>query len=213
MKKKLKKIKNMTIVEQVYEILEEMIIFSKIKPDTILTELEISEMVGAGRTPVREALRILAKESFATISRVGVLIPPLSGATQLQLLEVNRAILKLCMQCSINRLTELDKKNICELLDILNNYDNNIDFFQLLKDINKTLANCSKNKFIYKELKNMESLFYRFWFYFAKNDDYQKLRFLYIKILESILSKNLEEINTVVDDLIDFQEIFVRKNS
>jgi DNA-binding GntR family transcriptional regulator len=212
LKNKLKKIKNKTIVEQVYEILEEMIIFSKIKPDTILTESEISEMVGAGRTPVREALRILAKESFATISRMGVFIPPLSGAIQLQLLEVKRAILKLCVQCSINRLTELDKKNICGLLDILNN-DNDIEFLQLLKDINKTLANCSKNKFIYKEFKNMESLFYRFWFYFAKNDDYQKVRFLYIKILESIFSKNLEETNIAVDDLIDFLEIFVRKNS
>lgn len=112
MKNKLKRSKNKTMTEQVYEKLEDLIVFCEIEPGTVLTEAEISEMVGAGRTPVREALRMLANESLVNVSRIGILIPEMSGSTQLQLLEVRRAILKLCVNKAIDRLTELDKKSL-----------------------------------------------------------------------------------------------------
>ncbi len=98
MKNKLKRDKNKTMTNQVYEKLEDLIVFCKIEPGTILTELEISDMIGAGRTPVREALRLLANESLVSISRIGILITETSATTQLRLLEVRRSILHLLKQ-------------------------------------------------------------------------------------------------------------------
>ena len=45
MKNKLKKDKHKTMTEQVYEKLEDLIVFCEIEPGTVLTESEISEMV------------------------------------------------------------------------------------------------------------------------------------------------------------------------
>ncbi len=58
---KIKRSKTQTITEQVYEQLEQKIVFCEIEPGSILTEKEICDMLGAGRTPVHEALLLLSK--------------------------------------------------------------------------------------------------------------------------------------------------------
>ena len=113
---KLKKSKNKTMTEQVYEILEDLSVFCKIEPGTILSEVEIAQMIGAGRTPVREALILLSKAYLVDISRSGILIPHMNVSIQLQMLEVRHSILSLCVKCAIDRLNDIDKKNIQELL-------------------------------------------------------------------------------------------------
>ena len=212
MKNKLKRAKNKTMTEQVYEKLEDLIVFCEIEPGTVLTEAEISEMVGAGRTPVREALRMLANESLVNVSRIGVLIPEMSGTTQLQLLEVRRAILKLCVDKAIDRLTELDKKSIQELLDIVDEQDD-VEFLHWLKMRHKVLAKCSKNQFIYEELRNVQGLSHRFWYFYAKKDDHKDGQRLHKKILEAVINQNKEDASLAVDDLIDYLEEFTRTHS
>lgn len=212
MKNKLKRAKNKTMTELVYEKLEDLIVFCDIEPGTVLTELEISEMVGAGRTPVREALRLLANESLVNISRIGVLIPEMSGSTQLQLLEVRRAILQLCVKTAIDRLTELDKKAIQELLDIVDSQED-VEFLHWLKDRHRILARCSKNQFIYEELRNVQGLSHRFWYYYAKKEDHRKGKMLHKSILEAVLAQDYKAASITVDDLIDYLEEFVRSHS
>ncbi len=212
MKNKLKREKNKTMTEQVYEKLEDLIVFCEIEPGTVLTEAEISEMVGAGRTPVREALRLLANESLVNISRIGVLIPEMSGSTQLQLLEVRRAILQLCVKSAIDRLTELDKKSLQELVNIVDEQDD-VEFLHWLKERHRILAKCSKNQFIYEELRNVQGLSHRFWYYYAKKDDHQKGKVLHKKILEAVIDQDKESAEKYVDDLIDYLEAFVRSHA
>lgn len=212
MKNKLKREKNKTMTEQVYEKLEDLIVFCEIEPGTVLTEAEISEMVGAGRTPVREALRLLANESLVNISRIGVLIPEMSGSTQLQLLEVRRAILQLCVKSAIDRLTELDKKSLQELVNIVDEQDD-VEFLHWLKERHRILAKCSKNQFIYEELRNVQGLSHRFWYYYAKKDDHQKGKVLHKKILEAVIAQDKEYAEKYVDDLIDYLEAFVRSHA
>jgi len=209
---KIKKDKNKTMTEQVYEKIEDLIVFCEIEPGTVLTEAEISEMVGAGRTPVREALRLLANESLVSISRIGILIPEMSGSTQLKLLEVRRAILHLCVDKAIDRLTELDKKSLQELLDIVDDLDD-IEFLYWLKKRHKVLANCTKNQFIFEELRNVQGLSHRFWYFYAKKEDHADGQKFHKHILEAVLKEDKEAASNAVDVLLDYLEAFVRSHS
>lgn len=208
---KIKKNRNKTMAEQAYEKLEDLIVFCEIEPGTVLTEAEISQMVGAGRTPVREALRMLANESLVSISRIGVLIPEMSSSIQLQLLEVRRAILKLCAQKAIERLTELDKKNIQELLDIVDEQDD-VEFLYWLKQRHIVLAKCSKNQFIYEELKNVQGLSHRFWYFYAKKGDHERARDLHKQILQAILELDKPKTMLAIDKLLDYLEDFTKSH-
>ncbi|MCP4971196.1 MAG: GntR family transcriptional regulator [Arcobacter sp.] len=212
MKNKLKRDKNKTMTNQVYEKLEDLIVFCKIEPGTILTELEISDMIGAGRTPVREALRLLANESLVSISRIGILITETSATTQLRLLEVRRSILHLCIDKAIVRLTELDKKDLKELIESVDEVDD-VEFLYWLKKRHRILANCSKNPFIYEELKNVQGLSNRFWYFYAKKEDHKDGQRLHKQILEAVIKEDKDEAVKAVDELIDYLEEFVRIHS
>lgn len=212
MKIKLKKDKHKTMTEQVYEKLEDLIVFCKIEPGSVLTEAEISEMIGAGRTPVREALRILANESLVSISRIGILIPEMSGTTQLQLLEVRRAILKLCVNKAIDRLTELDKKSLQQLIDSVDE-QNDVEFLHWLKQRHIVLAKSSKNQFIYEELRNVQGLSHRFWYFYAKKEDHSEGKRLHKAILEAVIKEDKILVEKNVDELMDYLEDFVRTHS
>jgi len=212
MKPKLKKDKNKTMTEQVYEKLEDLIVFCKIEPGTILTEAEIAEMLGAGRTPVREALILLSKGFLVNISRSGILIPEMNSSVQLQLLEVRHSILQLCVSNAIKRLTQIDKKNIEELLSTVDE-QNDVNFLYWLKKRHEVLAKASKNQFIFEELRNVQGLSHRFWYFHAQKEDHAEGKRLHVKVLEAVLEQNSTQARESVDNLINYLEKFVRRYS
>ena len=209
---KIKRSKTQTITEQVYEQLEHKIVFCEIEPGSILTEKEICDMLGAGRTPVREALLLLSKRFLVNFSKVGIMIPEMNSSVQLQLLEMRRPILKTCVECAIKRLTQVDKDNIKELLDVVDNLDEH-EFLNWLERRQEVLSKASKNFFIYEELRNVQGLSRRFWYYYANKEDDKIVRELHKKILQAVYDENENNAVKYVDEIIDYIEDFVKKYS
>ena len=164
---KIKRSKTQTITEQVYEQLEQKIIFCEIEPGSVLTEKDICDMIGAGRTPVHEALLLLSRRFLVNFSKVGIIIPEMNSSIQLQLLEMRRSILKTCVECAIKRLTQSDRDNIEELLSTVDNLSEP-EFLNWLELRQEVLSKASKNFFIYEELRNVQGLSRRFGYYYAK---------------------------------------------
>jgi DNA-binding GntR family transcriptional regulator len=209
---KIKRSKTQTITEQVYEQLEHKIVFCEIEPGSILTEKEICDMLGAGRTPVREALLLLSKRFLVNFSKVGIMIPEMNSSVQLQLLEMRRPILKTCVECAIKRLTQVDKDNIEELLLMVDDLDEH-EFLNWLERRQEVLSKASKNFFIYEELRNVQGLSRRFWYYYAKKEDNIIVRGLHKNILQSVFDENENDAVRYVDEIIDYIEDFVKKYS
>lgn len=209
-RKKIKRLKNKTITEQVYEELEKKIIFCEIEPGSILTEKDITEMVGAGRTPVREALLLLSKRYLVDLSKAGILIPQMNASLQLQLLEVRRCILKTCVECAIKRLTLADKNNIKELLDEADTLSDT-EFLDWLEKRQHVLSKASKNYFIYEELRNVQGLSRRFWYRYAKEEQHKEVRDMHKKILQAVYDQERDLSVKYVDEIIDYFENFVKQ--
>jgi len=209
---KIKRSKTKNITEQVYEQLEKKIIFCEIEPGSILTEKEICDMLGAGRTPVHEALLLLSRRFLVNFSKLGIMIPEMNSSIQLQLLEIRRSILKTCVECAIKRLTRSDKENIEELLSIVDDLDES-EFFSWLGRRQEVLSKASKNFFIYEELRNVQGLSRRFWYFYANKEDNVVVRELHKKILKAVFDKNEEDAIQYVNEIIDYIENFVKNNS
>ncbi|EAH4570939.1 GntR family transcriptional regulator [Campylobacter sp. 2352 PW] len=206
----MKKVKNKTLAEQVYDELERRIVFCEIEPGSILTEQGIANMLDVGRTPVREALLLLSKRYLVNISKAGIMVPQMNASLQMQLLEVRRVILKLCIECAIKRLTEDDKKAINELLNEIENYDE-INFLSWLDKRQDVLAKASKNYFIYEELRNVQGISRRFWYRYAQNSQHDIVKEKHKNILKAVCQKNTEKALEYVDDIIDYFENFVKQ--
>ena len=76
----------------------------------MLSENQLSEQLGCGRTPIREALQRLKFEGYVEIHpRRGVLVAPIDVLKQLELLEVRRPLENLVVRLAAARASELER--------------------------------------------------------------------------------------------------------
>jgi len=64
---------------QAYETIKKMITGNQISPDHPITEMDLSKILGIGRTPIREALNLLSKDGvIQLIPHKGAILKPIS---------------------------------------------------------------------------------------------------------------------------------------
>ncbi len=71
--------KNVSLADQVYDVLETDILSGKYARGDILTESKLCEILGVSRTPIREALRRLEQENLIKETAKGSLVVGITG--------------------------------------------------------------------------------------------------------------------------------------
>lgn len=96
-------------VDRLYQQLKAMAVSFELKPDQRVNESELAEMLGASRTPIREALNRLVAEGLLTFQpRKGFFCRPLQPKTIFDLYEARLAIEKETVRLACERSTPAD---------------------------------------------------------------------------------------------------------
>ncbi len=108
------KIKNRELLSQkVYRIIKRDIIRGKLVADTRLFEEKISKQMNISRTPVREALRLLAAEGFVTlIPNSGIVINQVSPQDLLDVLNIRQQLETYAVTLAVQKISEQDINNL-----------------------------------------------------------------------------------------------------
>jgi len=92
-----------------------MIVTLELKPGAAASEAWLTEHLGIGRTPIREALNRLAKEHLVVIlPQRGVVISPLDEGVQMQLLEAWRELSRLSAQNAASHATSVERSQFID---------------------------------------------------------------------------------------------------
>ena len=92
--------------EIAYHRLEEKIVLLEFSPGVVVTEKDLADSIGLGRTPVREAIQQLAMAGLLTVlPRRGIKVSDLDACSVLRLLEVNRGLDALVARSAAMRAT------------------------------------------------------------------------------------------------------------
>ena len=84
---------DISLTEQAYRALEELITTLALPPGTVLGEQSLAQRLQIGRTPIREALQRLARDGLVVVlPRRGILVSEINIRTQLRLLETRRVL-------------------------------------------------------------------------------------------------------------------------
>jgi len=157
-----------SLADQAYYRIRELIVSLELAPGSLISERELQERLGVGRTPVREALRDLARESLVEVyPRRGMFVSRVDVGDLAGLSEVRAVIESHAARLAAERATNADREAIAELLDKLNTVEGEHGertLIDLDQRIHRHVYRCTHNPFLEATLNEYYVLTLRIWF-------------------------------------------------
>ena len=156
-----------SLAQQAYEILEEKLVTLQLPPGALVSEGELIEMSGIGRTPVREAIQRLAnQELFQVMPRKGLMVSPVSRTTMLHILETRKPLERLMVhRAALNARDEQRSSLSAIARDIALVHDRLDEFLRLDLALDKLVDECAGNPYATAALAPFRSHSRRFWYF------------------------------------------------
>ena len=204
-----------TLTDLAYAHLEELIVTLRLAPGRVVSESELSELTGIGRTPIREALQRLAREKLVSIlPRRGILVTEINVKSQLRLLEVRRELERLIARSAARRATDLERKRLHELARLFEKSaraNDDVTFMRTDREFNTLCSAAAHNEFAAGAMTLMHSLSRRFWYiHYKQAADMPLTAKLHADIARAIAGGDAERAARASDKLLDAIEKFTR---
>ena len=201
---------------QAYEIIEEMIVSLKLEPGAKISEKYLCELLGMGRTPVREALQRLAAEGTIIVApRVGIVISDIDIADQFRLIEVRRELERIMAGRAALLATAEERAQFTALANRFNQAADDSDetrFITTDREFNQLVAATARNKYALLAMSSIQAQTRRFWYlYFKHFGDLSKVSRLHANLAAAIANGNEKGAVKASDALIDYVEEYTTK--
>lgn len=155
------------LADQARARLEELIVKLELPPGSVWSELQLSEMLGIGRTPVREALQRLESDHLIKVlPRLGVQVTEINVTQQLLLLEVRRVLERLIAENAARRATPEEREQLLQMADALEAMVNRdvLKFLRTHYEIKGFIAACARNPFAASAIAPTHAMSRRFYY-------------------------------------------------
>lgn len=158
---------------QAYEVLERMVIFQDIPAGAMVSETELMDKSGFGRTPLREALQRLSRDNLVqVVPRRGILVPPISVESQFKLLEARRPLEELAATLAASRARPEQRTAALQSAKMFESYTGRdlYEFERVLRAGHELVAESTQNQFLELAMAPLQGLSRRFWFAYLRSD-------------------------------------------
>lgn len=157
-----------SLAETAYRAIEELIVTRRLRPGSMISENQLSEQLGCGRTPIREALQRLKFEGYVEIHpRRGVQVAPVDVVKQLDLLEVRRPLETLVVRLAAVRATDPERATMLGLADQIRAAAKAADavlYLQATRAIHEAEARAAHNPTLAATMAGIHGQSRRFWY-------------------------------------------------
>ena len=205
----------LSLTDRAYGHLEEMIVTLQLPPGSAVSETALSQRLGIGRTPIREALQRLARERLVTIlPRRGIIVSEVNVKTQLRLLEVRREVERLVARSAARRASAEERAGFLELArrfeDSASSNDE-VGFLHVDREFNELSVKAARNEFAAGAMSLMHALSRRFWYiHYKQAADMPLAAKLHADIARAIGKGEEAAAAKGMDKLLDFIAKFAR---
>jgi DNA-binding GntR family transcriptional regulator len=200
--------------EKAYQIVEEMIVTLQLPPSTIFSETDLSEQIGIGRTPLREALKRLETERLVvSIPRRGIMVTEINITDQILLLETRRYLDRLIVVRAARRATDEQ----CALLQAYAQQihqaaltENLAEYMRIDYKFDELLAVAACNPFAAEAARPLHAHSRRFWYAYREHGDWLRIAELHVAVMNRVVEADEAKAAAASDRLIDCLEEFTR---
>lgn len=159
-----------TDATKAYWAIKEKIITLQLAPGVVIQDAELMRELGIGRTPIREALKLLEAEKLVvTVPRRGIFVAPISITDLQQVIEVRVELEGLALRLACERANAEDMARLEKYYDALAGNDIHAlpthERLELDREIHMELAKAAHNAFLSVEVERFYDLARRLWYY------------------------------------------------
>lgn len=203
-----------SLAEQAYDRIEAMIVTLELPPGLVFSESELSQQLGIGRTPTREALqRLVADRLVIALPRRGMMVSEVNIAEQLTLLETRRVLDRLIVTRAARLVNEAQRNQLQSLAAAIRGTAMAGDpatFMRLDRECDDILERAARNPFAVRACAPLHAHCRRFWYYFQQAGDLAEAAGLHGDLAGAVASGDEAAAGAASDRLIDHLEVFTR---
>ena len=201
--------------EIAYHRLEEKIVLLEFSPGVVVTEKDLAESIGLGRTPVREAIQQLAMAGLLTVlPRRGIKVSDLDACSVLRLLEVNRGLDALVARTAAMRATaeqRLEFSRLAEEFDDIADRNDIAGQIRVDGEFNNLCMLAMGNEHANKMRRLLQPMLRRFWFAHIKNaGDTRMPSRMHGQAARAVAEGNEDKAVDAFTRIIDYDRSFVQ---
>jgi DNA-binding GntR family transcriptional regulator len=195
--------------------LEELIVTLELAPGSLWSEAMLSDRIGIGRTPVREAVQRLAWERLVTIiRRHGIRISDIDPHEQMLVLELRREFEPLVASRAARRATVDERRYLSRTADSFLEAGATVDVMKFLRvhfESKRFIIACARNPFIANAFAPINALTRRFYFvYQRETKDVAKAAALHAAVLKAIAVGDEAAATDAAKAMVDYAEYYTR---
>ena len=150
---------NLPLSIQVTKKIEDDIVFGNLPPGTKLDEQELCDRYNVSRTPVREALKLLAADSLVEIRpRLGAIVPKIEPLVLCEMFEVMAELEGMCGRLAARRIQAQEKENLIKLHHNCKQYvlaEDSESYYEENKNFHFAIYHASHNSFLIEQASSL----------------------------------------------------------
>ena len=204
-----------SLSQQAYDKLEEMLVNLELKPGHIYSEKELTQIMGYGRTPLREALQKMSNiDLVEIIPRMGIKVSEIILYRQLAILEARRPLDELIAKCAARRGTEEQRdqlKMMATQMEKATKEKNVKEYLRLDHMFDELIDEASRNTYLTRAIDPLHIHCRRFWAQYQRYDDLNKTAVLHEKLMRVVANGDEVKSGKVANELVDYLVEFTRK--
>ncbi len=202
-----------TLAEQAYDVVEEMIVTLALPPGAIFSEGELSERIGIGRTPLREALQRLAADRLVTtLPRRGMRVAGINLLDFLALLETRRVLDRLIAARAAKRATLVQREALHTCAVVMQQATADLHAFLRADRVGDELIEAAAhNPFATRAAAPLHAHCRRFWCQYRHEGDLTASVALHVALLEAVADGEPTAAECAADALLNYLVEFTRE--
>lgn len=202
--------------EVVFEYLRNAILAGELKPGERLMEVTIADQLGVSRTPVREAIRKLEKESFVImIPRKGAYVADLTKKDILEVLEIRKELEGFAAYLAAERMSLSEKESLGRVVEKFNESLLNMDKKNMIESDNEfhsLIFEATKNQRLINIIYDLHDQFQRFrLIYFNEFNNYKEIQASHKRIFDAIIKQDGGEARVEAENHVESIRSLVNK--
>lgn len=193
---------------QAYRQLEELIVTLKLEPGSLVTEKQLIDLSGHGRTPVREAIQKLEWQGLLVVRpRIGLQITDINPGDYRDMMAVRRRLEPLAASLVATHADDRQRKRLIDCARDMGSaaaQTNVLAFLAADKQFDDIVEDACPNRFVTGALAPLQTHSRRLWFASATADAMRQSATRHLEVIRAIQQRNAYEAQMQTEKLLDY---------